>query len=326
MEKPSKQVTAVLIISISIILGALLIKYKPFSSLTFTSEKSPEIKDLTVGTGAQNTIEIDSDEDGLKDWEEILWKSDSKNKDSDNDGTNDGDEVKQGRNPMIKGPNDKNTEESGEGSFLKTGGNGTSEENISQKFTTAFLSDFTYLESTGNLNNETKTQLIQKFTEGADGAFPFKKYDLSSLSVDLNPTQEELKFYATTIATLQTNTLVSISKSSPLIERDLDVMADIYKKLMEDFLAVQNVPSVLAPAHLQIINNYSASSEAFRALKRAKDDPIKASLAMNVYKSLGDLHYALLLKMAKYFNENGIIFNDEEIGSYWTIILNQESQ
>jgi hypothetical protein len=53
------------------------------------------------------TLSVDSDNDGLKDWEEPLYKTDPQNPDTDGDGTNDGDEIKQNRDPLKKGPNDK---------------------------------------------------------------------------------------------------------------------------------------------------------------------------------------------------------------------------
>src|SRR3989344_1761050 len=42
----------------------------------------------------------DSDNDGLKDWEEVLWKTDTHQADTDGDGTNDKDEVAASRNPL----------------------------------------------------------------------------------------------------------------------------------------------------------------------------------------------------------------------------------
>jgi hypothetical protein len=53
------------------------------------------------------TLSVDSDNDGLKDWEEPLYKTDPQNPDTDGDNTNDGDEIKQNRDPLKKGPNDK---------------------------------------------------------------------------------------------------------------------------------------------------------------------------------------------------------------------------
>lgn len=56
----------------------------------------------------------DSDNDGLKDWEELIYHTDPHNPDTDGDGTPDGEEIKQGRNPLVPNtakvgepPNDK---------------------------------------------------------------------------------------------------------------------------------------------------------------------------------------------------------------------------
>lgn len=51
----------------------------------------------------------DSDNDGLKDWEEELYRTNSNNPDTDGDGYLDGEEVDSGHNPLIKAPGDKLT-------------------------------------------------------------------------------------------------------------------------------------------------------------------------------------------------------------------------
>jgi len=56
---------------------------------------------------AQSQVQTDTDNDGLKDWEEVLWRSDINNPDTDGDGTSDGDEVAQKRDPTKVGPDDE---------------------------------------------------------------------------------------------------------------------------------------------------------------------------------------------------------------------------
>jgi hypothetical protein len=51
--------------------------------------------------------DLDSDSDGLKDWEENLYRTDPHKPDTDGDETPDGEEIKLGRDPTKKGPNDK---------------------------------------------------------------------------------------------------------------------------------------------------------------------------------------------------------------------------
>jgi len=80
-----------------------------FKSENTIPEKSRELIQLPVGmrnSSAQIDFKKDSDNDGLKDWEEALWKTDPQNPDTDGDGTPDGKEVAEGRNPAIPGPDD----------------------------------------------------------------------------------------------------------------------------------------------------------------------------------------------------------------------------
>ncbi|MBI5913018.1 hypothetical protein HY839_01090, partial [Candidatus Azambacteria bacterium] len=48
----------------------------------------------------------DPDNDGLKNWEEEIYKTDPRNPDTDGDGYLDGEEVASGYDPTIKAPND----------------------------------------------------------------------------------------------------------------------------------------------------------------------------------------------------------------------------
>ncbi len=57
--------------------------------------------------GQQQLLE-DQDGDGLKNWEEVIWKTDPQNPDTDGDGVGDGEEIKQGRDPLVKGGGDPN--------------------------------------------------------------------------------------------------------------------------------------------------------------------------------------------------------------------------
>jgi len=49
----------------------------------------------------------DTDNDGLKDWEENLYKTDLLNPDTDADGYLDGEEINSSHNPLVKGPGDE---------------------------------------------------------------------------------------------------------------------------------------------------------------------------------------------------------------------------
>ena len=115
--------------------------------------------------------EQDTDEDGLKDWEESLWGTDVKNPDTDGDGTSDGDEVAVKRNPTIAGPDDAYVENRRGGSE----GEATSTEELSQTalLTREYFATIINLKESKNFNEGTMSQLSESLVQnfiGANGA------------------------------------------------------------------------------------------------------------------------------------------------------------
>jgi len=79
------------------IIGALILVGMAFS-------KRGEVKvSLEEKNNFSQPKNIDSDKDGLFDWQEVFYGTDPKNPDSDGDGTLDGEEVKLKRNPLKAG-------------------------------------------------------------------------------------------------------------------------------------------------------------------------------------------------------------------------------
>ncbi len=91
-----------------IIAGAILL-VGVFVFLTFVTRASQQKDafDTTKSDPALQSKTLDSDHDGLPDWEEELIGTDPHNPDTDGDGFKDGEEVASGHDPLVKGPNDK---------------------------------------------------------------------------------------------------------------------------------------------------------------------------------------------------------------------------
>lgn len=72
--------------------------------------KKGAFSQINIWGGKETIIESqdkDTDNDGLRDWEEELYKTSPYDPDTDNDGYLDGEEINSGHNPLVKGPNDK---------------------------------------------------------------------------------------------------------------------------------------------------------------------------------------------------------------------------
>lgn len=75
-----------------------------------TYSKKGAFSKINIWGAKETTIESqnkDTDNDGLKDWQEDLYKTDPDNPDTDNDGYLDGEEVNSGHNPLVKAPGDE---------------------------------------------------------------------------------------------------------------------------------------------------------------------------------------------------------------------------
>ncbi|GIW68285.1 MAG: hypothetical protein KatS3mg099_233 [Candidatus Parcubacteria bacterium] len=97
------------VLGVVVVLVALIVRFGvPSFSLPIASKSqtqapaSAETTNQQVNTSATS----DRDQDGLLDWEELLWRTDADNPDTDGDGTPDGEEVASQRDPTKPGPDD----------------------------------------------------------------------------------------------------------------------------------------------------------------------------------------------------------------------------
>ena len=88
----------IIILSIVLIIGGIVFVWK------YATKES--LLGIKFEKRAEESLK-DSDNDGLKDWEEELFHTDLFNPDTDGDGYLDGEEVDSGHNPLVKAPGDK---------------------------------------------------------------------------------------------------------------------------------------------------------------------------------------------------------------------------
>lgn len=69
--------------------------------------KKPDSASLLLREEQLKKLNQDTDKDGLKDWEEAIYRTDPAKADTDGDGTKDGDEIAMSRDPLVKGPKDQ---------------------------------------------------------------------------------------------------------------------------------------------------------------------------------------------------------------------------
>lgn len=87
------------ILYVFIILVLVYLIYQNFIVVKKYQEFEKVSKEVEKIKTYREKKETDLDNDGLFDWQEVLYKTDPENPDTDNDGVSDGDEVKNGTNP-----------------------------------------------------------------------------------------------------------------------------------------------------------------------------------------------------------------------------------
>jgi hypothetical protein len=315
-KRPSKQIYALMIIAATAIFCALIFKNgNPFKGDDAEKIATPQ----NMIEGIQKGIELnDTDSDGLYDWEETLRGTDMTKADTDADGTSDGSEVNQGRNPLIPGPNDSSgepTDNSVTSSQRESVSESDQPKTLSSELSKNLLTQLVSLKGSDSLTAENKAALLSELTQFTIGSFTYKKYDKNMLLLLNNFTPEELRVYASNFATIQIDLISSISAQGDEILKDILVLSRIYRNSAQNLSQIA-VPSSLADVHLTIVNNYSAVSTALEAFQD-DSDPARKAVSIGAYQSAVESQEQMIEIIARYLDQNGIIFTADQDGDYW---------
>ena len=151
---------------------------------------------LSVVMDKTSQYDADTDADGLKDWEEALWKTDPKKADTDGDGTSDNEEISIGRDPLTAGPNDKISDKEdlvAQEKALADSKQNTMTAVYARKFMTEYL---TLKTQKGELTEEDKQNLVVKTMNDIKPPKLVDKYKLSDLRISDDISKESINTYA----------------------------------------------------------------------------------------------------------------------------------
>lgn len=316
MNRPSKKI-ALLVVVVVILIGSIVY------ALFFASKKETYVAPTVSVETTNRLLAKDTDGDGLKDWEEQLWKSDPANPDSDDDGTQDGLEIKNGRNPLVAGPNDKldldiitnkiNTETEADLSetdkfsrelFLKI----IAAKKADAPPTAADLENFL----NASILQEIKSQPVKVFGEG-------------DFQVDRAETPEKIKAYGEKIAQIMnTKPPQPLEDELTIFERaeknndpnelkKLDPLIEQYR-FIENSLLKTTVPESALSIHINFANGVTGMIFSITGLKYLMTDPIRALPGVDAYDQNFSNFINGLLQFKSYFETAGVTFEKGDRG------------
>ncbi len=259
-----------------------------------------------------NIKTIDTDNDGLPDWEEALWKTDPKNPDTDGDGTPDGAEIDAGRDPLVantagpgKEPNDKidpkiiasNTADDAEWNSL----------NETQKFGRMLLSDYIAVQPADGsaLTTDQTNQLVQNAAANTPEIQLQQKYLIENISIIDNPTAKDISNYSTEFYKIFNNEVKNnllsefsildtyATNNDPKVLKGLDKIIASYQKSAQDMINIKT-PAEIADSQLLYANSLYDLSSLATKLKEAENNSLIVITAFSKYSDvINNLNQAL---------------------------------
>lgn len=253
---------------------------------------------ISISDLAESENVLDNDSDGLSNWEESIYGTDSNNTDTDGDGYLDGEEVLSGHNPALKGPNDALEKNSGPltkeeqnrktatsafaklalENFLKSGKSiqGMSPEELDRQLKDAFKND---PQATKDYQSQMRDVLSDYIPEDLDKKI--KKSDKDGeqsiqeykQNFDKAVTKSQKEFNSKPLHQIITD---AFEKKD---FRNIDTAIAYYDTLYKNFLEI-SAPKSLFLAHRSALLLFYETARSLEAIKEWENDSVKAIVAL----------------------------------------------
>ena len=293
------------VVSLSVVFALLIIisvvKYvgsEKKETLSVSKDKELNIQNIKAFKA------VDTDKDGLTDWEEVLWKTDPKNPDTDGDKTPDGEEITLGRNPLVpntagsgKEPNDKidpeiiasNAKDEEEWNSL----------NETQKFSRSLFSDYIAVQPADGttLTTDQTNQIVANSIANIPEKQFEQKYIIGDITTIDNPTSKDISDYSLKINAVLDNegknnafkeiSIVNdfLAKNDPKILQGIDKIITSYQKSAEEIIHMKT-PKEIVDSQLLLANSIYNLSLLAEDLKVIDKNPLISLVAMGTYNQV----------------------------------------
>ncbi|MDP1625380.1 MAG: hypothetical protein Q8L64_06510 [bacterium] len=300
-----------LIVAICIIVGTLFATNLP--------EETPKDKSVIAADMIKRSLELDTDGDGLKDWEEAIYGTDPNNPDTDGDRMNDNDEIKANRNPLVYGPGESAT-------IQATTSTNMYVPTATDRFSQELFMRYIEAKSSGAEINDELSEAIAAELINLEYDTTVKPFDVSMLNISSDNSAVALRVYGNTLGKILSTPAADPSEFEfTVLERmltgtpasgDTDLLARIitrYNKMIDSLIVIL-VPAGIASAHSEFIQGLQMSRDIAVGISTLSTDPIGAYSKIGQYEEMLNVLTAATLKTRAYMRTMGITFSAQESG------------
>jgi len=245
---------------------------------------------------AKRTENLDSDNDGLKDWEEALWKSDPKKSDTDGDGLSDKDEVAGGYDPADTASNSKTGKKIQKVNYPVVADNlepGNLTQSLAQSIGMKIMNGtdanpLSVNDALSSINQETSQGLAE-----FEASFHKTVYD-SELKISSDNSITAMQEYFQKISDILSRDPFYTQSESPVDLSGINI------SLIDGYLvyitgAINDVKNIPVPSdflqdHKKGLEILMSNKEVFLNIRKMNEDPLRAMLAINqLEKNMNEL-------------------------------------
>ncbi len=314
--KPSSKVVALAIVVIAIVAATWLIR---------SDSKAPgtDEPDITVtGTEKTYTEELDTDGDGLKNWEEMLWGFDPNNPDTDGDGISDATEKQEAQNTALTRQQE----------FAKlidpTDDPNWESLSYTEQVSGLLLSNYLALKQSGQpLSKDDALAIVQSIPayDPPEQTAP-RVYSLSDVRASAQSDEKALREYGNDVGALlsvpegdevknELIVLVSFMQTGDetTFLRDLKEVIAQYDYVLAGLLQI-SVPKNIVSAHLGIINALSLVRSTVNDFHSFTEDPLLALSVFTTYNESTTRRGEAFRALRTVFENADITFSKTEPG------------
>lgn len=283
--------------------------------------------DGSLALGEQDALfdrisELDSDNDGLKDWEEHLWGTDAHNADSDGDGARDGDEVDANRDPANAALDDSLETRPGNAGASADAPKTATDAVAREAFETYFL----YKQQgqpidAANVERIVVESIRQSLAEGVQiPTFPSEDIITASDSG-----ADALRAYGNTVSAIVSQSAIqgenpiailagAVRARDETMLAELDTPIEGYGDLISNMRAVA-VPAGAVATHQNFMDSALAMRYMLEGMQNVFADPVRAMVVLSSARRITDTFAEAQKQMGDFLAQNGIQFEENEPGS-----------
>ena len=258
-----------------------------------TYENKNRNSDLVSGDEL-GAYSLDSDEDGVYDWEEGLWGTNLLDPDSNDDGVSDREDI-DFRKKNIQAENGINESSFDDGTLSQT-----------EIFARQFIATASLVDQAGGLTPEALagfSDALKTSIESSTIKDPFTRLDIKLTTVTPEQYKASLKvvfdeYLKADIMELET--IYQYSQGSVSAEAQLKRLTTLYTDMSNEFIKMP-APHNAAGPHLGLVNNTAKITIALLNIQKLETDPLLSMLGLRQYRDYSAALEKNINDLADYF-------------------------